>query len=137
MAETMAARATSRAGWHAKHDAAAFTGGGKEDPERSHVQTSTGEVSMWLCVPAAACKKWHLDPSTTTVNNDHQQRPWPNTGSTSDAHMRFHMRSQRHQSKERQSRSLSLHDACKISRTERVSARSNWPWSNVNEHHHI
>jgi hypothetical protein len=49
---------------------------------------------MQLCMPAAACKKWHLDPSTMTVNNDHQQRPWPNAGA-SNTHRRLHEKSKR------------------------------------------
>jgi hypothetical protein len=71
-----AARARLRACWCAKHDTVlGFAGGGR--PGKSNVQTSAAEGSMWLCVPAAACKKWHLDPSTTTVN--HGQTPAPAT----------------------------------------------------------
>jgi hypothetical protein len=43
-----------------------------------------------------------------------------------------------HQSQSSQSQSSSLrHADNKMSRTERVSARSNWPWSNTDECHHI
>jgi hypothetical protein len=47
------------------------------------------------------------------------------------------MGNQGHLPKPYQSQSLSLRCACKISRTERVSARSNRPWSNADECHCI
>jgi hypothetical protein len=74
--------------------------------------------------------------STTTINNDHQQRPWPNTG-TSDTHRRFH-ENHRGQSKEQPSQSLNVNNAChQIPRTELISARSSRPLLNADQHHHI
>jgi hypothetical protein len=77
---------------------------------------------------------WVADDSTHTIVNFDNGQNVVIAAVLTDCFMG----NQEHLPKARQSQSSSLrHADNKMSRTERVSARSNWPWSNADECHHI